>query len=416
MSRKVLMKTVMVIGAATGQVPLIRKARSMAYRTVAVSCDGPYPGLNEADEAVRIDVTDQEVVLEAVRERGVEGIVTDQSDVGLPTLAYVTSQMGLPGPSSQVVRLFTQKHELREACVERGVLIPRFAEVANAADLREAAQRIGYPFILKPADAYGSRGVQVVRTDSCLERAYEASMRAAPSGLLLAEQYISGAEVAVEALVYGDAVLNLVVGTTESVNLDGLFIPCARLFPADLAPPILERVYQYNTRLYAGHGDFLALTHAEYIISDSDHEPYLIDAHIRGGGAYISSHIVPLVTNTDVYDLYVRAACGDRVELPDRIEYRQHAGYVCFLLPQGRLLDGIDMEAVGRMAGVHVANLAHLQPGLTLNAPKDKFSRFGPIIIAGESRDDLQAVRRALEDGIRLQVETPAGIRGPYWH
>ena len=410
------MANVMVIGAATGQLSLIQKAKSMGFRTIVVSIKGPYPGFDEADEFAFIDIKKKDAILELARKRSVVAVVTDQSDVCLSTAAYVCENLNLAGIPQEIISLFTNKNKLRQECLKKGVKIPRYQEILSLADLKHAPNALGYPFILKPSDNDGSRGVQIIRENISLNLAYNESLRYSPSRILIAEQYVAGKEVCVEALVYKGAVRNIVVGDSKNMGLDGCFIPSERLFPSNLPVETIERVFNQNTELYTAHGEFFAMTHSEYIVSREDDSIYLLDAHIRGGGAYIASHIIPLVTNIDQYDLYIRAACGYQPAIPEHIEYKQHAGYVCFLLPQGRIIETIPQHSLYAIPGVHFYNLAGLEIGRELDVPRDKTSRFGPIIICAKSVEELAAVRISLKQAVKVRIETASGIQGPYWH
>lgn len=410
------MSDILVIGAAVGQLPLIRKIQTMGHRALVVSRPGPYPGFDEADEAIILDIGDWDAIREVARDRNVSAVVTDQSDVCLPTVVAIAEDLGLPTVPSAVVSLFDNKQQLGAWCREKGIVTPGSHEVRTPSELTEAAKRVGCPFVLKPVDGNGSQGVQLVRDTAELEKVYKESRHFSRSGVLLAEQYVTGIEIVVEALVYNGRVVNLAAGISENISIDGRFIPSARLFPAALPSEILGPVYEANVRLYEGHGKFFSIVQAEYILSMKENQPYLIDAHTRGGGAFISSHIVPLVTGVDLYDLYVRWACREQIELPDRVALHRHAGYVCFVLPEGHLLNTVDSEAIARLPGVEYCNLRGLSPGTRLAAPKDKRSRFGPIVIGAESAEGLEHVRRLVEQGVRLCVQTRDGIAGPLWH
>jgi hypothetical protein len=183
---------VMVIGAAVGQLPLIRKVQAMGHRALVVSCPGPYPGLDEADEALLVDIRDWDEIGRMGRDRNVAAVVTDQTDVCLPTAAAVAEELGLPGVPSALVSLFTNKQKLRALCRAREILTPCSYTVRSLSDLAEASKALACPFVLKPVDSDGSRGVQIVRDLSGLGQAYEKSLVFSRSGVLLAESYIAG--------------------------------------------------------------------------------------------------------------------------------------------------------------------------------------------------------------------------------
>jgi biotin carboxylase len=409
------MSDVMIIGAGRGQLRLIQKTRALGHRAIVVSCPGPYPGLKEADHVIDRDIRDVDELARMARDRGVAAVVTDQSNVCVRPAATIAERCGLPGVPLSIALLFTDKWVVHELCTRRGIRTPRCRLVHSPTDLARSVAELGLPVVLKPVDNDASRGVQVLRDASDLKRSFAWSRRWSTSGLVLAEEYLSGPQIAVDALLHRGRVLNLVAGTTEPIGLDGLLVPGARMFPASLPAEMLARAYEANTQLYRDHGDFFALVHAEYILSEPDGEPYLIDAHIRGGGAYVMSHVVPLVTGLDPYDLYLRWACGELIALPERIEHRRYAGYVCFLLPEGRLLDAVDAAAVARTPGVEYCDLTGLYAGAAVAPSTDKGSRFGPIIVSAASPGEWEAVRRNLERIICPRVQTAAGVKGPLW-
>ena len=63
----------MILGAGIYQVPLIRKAKELGYRTVVVSYPGRYPGFDVADEVLHLDTTDSEAILDAAKHLNIAG-------------------------------------------------------------------------------------------------------------------------------------------------------------------------------------------------------------------------------------------------------------------------------------------------------------------------------------------------------
>lgn len=115
------MKWFMVLGAGEFQLPLIRAAKAKGMRVAVVSIPGDYPGFAEADASVLCDVRDKEAVLKAAREYEICGIATDQTDLPVPTVAYVASRLGLPGMSEEVALNFTDKARMRRLCSRAGL-------------------------------------------------------------------------------------------------------------------------------------------------------------------------------------------------------------------------------------------------------------------------------------------------------
>lgn len=60
------------------------------------------------------DVRNQSEILRFARELEVCGVITDQTDVAVRTVAYVAEQLGLPGIGYETSCLFTDKRLMRK--------------------------------------------------------------------------------------------------------------------------------------------------------------------------------------------------------------------------------------------------------------------------------------------------------------
>lgn len=408
-------KKILIIGASAAQVSLIRKVRSEGYIALVASCDGDYPGFREADEKIFIDLMNKERLVEEVSKHNIHAVVTDRSELCLPVASFVANRLGLPGIPLPIADIFVNKNQIRQHSLERGIPNPKHHVVREKGDLYDAASEFGFPLILKPTDNNGSRGVVILHGEDDCNMAFSTASRFTYTGELIAEKVIDGFEVAVESIVYNGQVINLVIGQTEYFNNADLFLPSNRTFPAPLTQDLQSELYQYNKQLYSSLGDFFAMAHAEYMISAVDGTPYLIDAHLRGGGACIASHIVPLVTGVDLYGLYISWATGQETRLPENIESECVAAYKCFLLPPGKLYDSFEPSSLDSVAGVKYYNLDPLAKGTEIELSRDKGARKGPIVIAANTHSDLERLKRTIEDTVSIRVQTPGGLVGPIW-
>ena len=149
------MKTVLVVGAGRYQRPVIRKARELGIRVVAVDRNPDAPGLAEADIGRVVDFSSPGAVLEEVRDLGIDGVLTVQAERAVPMIAELAEALGVPGIGVDTARLMTNKLAMRARLAEAGVPQPRFATVQTAGEARSALAEIGLPAVLKPADASG---------------------------------------------------------------------------------------------------------------------------------------------------------------------------------------------------------------------------------------------------------------------
>ena len=153
------MKKVMLLGAGEGQVPFLKICKEKDCYVIAVSIKGDYPCFKLADKSYYIDTRDKERILEVAQMEQIDAIITDQTDVSVPSVAYVAEKMGLRGIGYETALKFTDKYEMRKAAKEAGIGIPEFDRAYTADEAIVISERLGFPLIIKPTDGSGSRGV-----------------------------------------------------------------------------------------------------------------------------------------------------------------------------------------------------------------------------------------------------------------
>src|SRR5258705_13805601 len=90
-------KRLMVIAGGEWQVALIRKAKDMDLFVINSNLYPDSPGFRYSDVGLVADVRDRKKNLEFARQYQPDGIVTDQTDLSVPTVAYLCEELGLPG-------------------------------------------------------------------------------------------------------------------------------------------------------------------------------------------------------------------------------------------------------------------------------------------------------------------------------
>ena len=172
--------------ANRGEIALrvLRSARRLGLRTVAVHSDADAGSrhVREADVAVRIGPAEAvrsyrhaPALIEACLRTGAQaihpgyGFLSENAE-----FAQAVADAGLTfvGPSARVIALMGNKAQAKTAMQEAGVpTVPGEQGCATDEQALAAAERIGYPVILKAAAGGGGRGMRVVRDAATLPAA-----------------------------------------------------------------------------------------------------------------------------------------------------------------------------------------------------------------------------------------------------
>lgn len=403
----------MVLGAGLYQVPLIKTAQKQGIYTIAVSPDGDYPGLKVADKTYLYDVRDEESILRAAKEENIDGIVTDQTDIAVRTVAYVANNMGLPGIDYECAKRFTDKYLMRERCEELGLPTIKHRIVSSEAEACAFLDETGTDAIIKPVDNQGSRGIYKIGSRDDLAAYFDKAMAFSKSGRVIIEQFINGKEFEVDDIVFNGELKTLMYCDIDLFDIPNVFASKTRIYPSVEPDEVVNRLLDIDRRTIQGLGLTQGLTHSEYKMAQ-DGTVYLLEAACRGGGAYVSSHITPLQTGLQTADLLIDMAMGTMKSLPEFETSKCHCATLCFYLPVGEVVSLEGIEEVRSMPFVYKEHLGSIKQGMKTTQFSDKTARYVTVVY-DDTHEALLRDIDEIRDKLRIKVKTEHGIEGPIW-
>lgn len=415
-------KKLLIIGAGDFQLPLVQQAAKtcevfLAAPVISAAFD-PY-----VSDRLIVDVRDEEKILAFAKEHGIDGVITDQTDIAVRSVAYVAEKMGLPGIGYETGLLFTDKSRMRARLRELGlpVLVNRtvasveeaiafFRELSNSAPNHEVPVRV----IIKPLDTQGSRGVQVCANEQELRDKYDEAARWSSSHEVIVEHFATGREFVVEALALNHEYRPLCIGDTLYFDIPDAFAAKSRIFPTMADDALRERVLALDKKIITGFGLTQGVTHSEYIM-DGD-EIYLIETAARGGGVFISSDLISLSSGLHTEQFLVDIALGQQKEMPVILPQQCFCGYMAFYLPVGRVVRADGIDEVLALPFIHRNQLRKLHVGMENHeGATDKTSRLA-LIVSGDTREELMDHMAQVRSILKIEIESPDGsILGPIW-
>src|SRR6185503_8923747 len=162
----------------------------------------------------RLDTADVDALVEATRAVQPDGVLT-WDEPRVVQAARLAGILGLPGCTPEAALNCRDKHATRTALAAAGVAQAASALVTTLAEARAAADRIGYPLVLKARALGASIGVVRVDGPDRLAESFRIAFGAAaptvtelPPGDVLVEEYLDGPEVSVDA-AWSDGTMGL---------------------------------------------------------------------------------------------------------------------------------------------------------------------------------------------------------------
>ncbi|MBI5582154.1 MAG: ATP-grasp domain-containing protein [Deltaproteobacteria bacterium] len=408
----------MVVGAAKFTVPIIELSKKMGFETIVVSIAGNYPGFLVADRSYEVDVRDKETILEFARKEGICGIVTDQTDLPVPAVAYVAEEMGLPGIGYECALRITDKLKCRQHCREMGFPVPAFVYASRIEEAQEKAKKIGFPLVVKPTDSMAARGIAIVNNSDELVGKFQHALSCSANRVVLLEQFFHGKKIGVVGFKSGSQSTNLIMVDHDHFDIPNLFIVKQVLTPSLLDENLKEIIWDFHTRLFESLGASFGFTYSELRVNEEKGEFCLMEAAIRGPAGFVSSHLVPLACGVDVLPLFIELSTDRRENArieKSRLQERA-AGNVYFYLPAGVICRVEGVERVKKLPGVHRTELSDLVVGRKIDPLINLSGRQGPLVYAGKDRQACEEIIQRMKDILIVEVETAEGVKGAVWN
>lgn len=404
------METILVLGAAALQLPLIEFVKSKGYRVIVVSIKGDYPGFKIADRCIYLDVRDATGILEKIKdENNIVGVITDQTDIAVPTVAYLSEQLGLPGNSVRCASTYSNKFLMRELCSSLNIPNPLYIRADKVEEVNLEYSNMKFPVMMKPEDNQGSRGVYKCYDNKDIVSYFTNSKSYSKSGYVIIEEYFKGREVVVEGFVYNGQYMLWGIGERKYFNIEDKFIPSQTIFPANISSQIRENLIQTEKKIHSAMNPHFGMIHSEYLIDEETNEFRLVETALRGGGVYISSHLVPLYTGINNYDILLRCCLGKEICL-DEIQTSfkiASSAYICFYLPEGEIGSISGVQQIMQIPGVKKVDLNNVRVGMKVGKLENKTMRLGPIIIGTSSRHETDILIKRIMSLLKIQVRLP---------
>ncbi|MCS6992976.1 MAG: acetyl-CoA carboxylase biotin carboxylase subunit [Anaerolineales bacterium] len=365
-----MFRKILVANRAEIAIRIMRACRELGIATVAVhsSADRDAPHVRFAEEAVDIgqaapreSYLNISNVIQAAKQTGAEaihpgyGFLSENAE-----FAEAVAAAGLTfiGPPASAIRAMGDKAESKRTMRAAGVpTVPGAENLSGETEFIEAAERIGYPVLVKAAAGGGGKGMRVVRSaremPEALESARRESQNAFGDDRLLLEKYIENAHH-IEIQVFGDRHGHLVHLFERECSVQRRHQKIIEESPSPLlTPEIRERMGAAAVAAARAVGYFNAGT-VEFIFDPRTADFYFLEMNTR---LQVEHPVTEAVTGLDLAQWQIRVAAGEpfpyrQADLTQRghaIECRLYAEDPAggFLPSTGRILQFLEPRGPG---------------------------------------------------------------------
>ena len=313
-----------IIGASSGQLPLVRKAKEMGIYSICFAWDKGAVCKDECDEFYPISIYDIDEIVNVCRNIGVNGVVSTASEETAMVVSEVAYRLNLNCNTPDIMRRIQNKGLVRIMTQNiTGLSKPTVWSSSDTEDIK-------YPCVVKPVKGSAKRGVTFCRTADHLQEAIRYA--ASTNQDVIVEEFIEGDEFAIESLSYHG--IHQVVQITRKVNTG---IPHFVEMELHQSPELWNLLHLDITKIIPQILDSIGFTNgASHIeIKINNGKFYLIEINPRGAGDRTDT-LIPISTNCDFIGEMIKIALDCFKEIS--IAHNAYSGILFLSSQNNRIL------------------------------------------------------------------------------
>ena len=220
------------------------------------------------------------------------------------------------GPHPQAVERMGSKIEARRIAADAGVpIIPGYDESQDPADLAAAAERIGFPVLVKAAAGGGGKGIRIVHDASGFSEALDEAMLEAEGSFgdraMIVERYIQRPRH-VEVQVVGDRHGNVIDLGTRECSVQRRYQKLLEEAPAPNLPDATRSGLRASATALARTMRYDSVGTVEFIVDDETGDYFFLEMNTR---LQVEHPVTELVSGLDLVELMIRSAMGEPLPL-----------------------------------------------------------------------------------------------------
>ena len=306
----------LVIAGGLPQIELIKQLKDRGIE--ALLADGSTAAVARpyADKFFHVDVFDMEAIKDIAINEKVDFLITVCADQVLLVVAKVSEMLGLPCYIDyETCQNVSDKIRMKRIFKKSGIPTTDYVETDHL-DL-EAIGKLKFPLVVKPVDAYSSKGVRKAENMEELKQYYEEAQQIGRSGRVIVEEFFSGEEISVDAFVMNGKVKILSVTNSEKVKDKDRFVIFRGRYPVKASEAVLKQIEDICQKIVEGFGLVNAPLLVQMLHNGDKVSVLEFCARTGGGMKYL---LIKYASGVDVIGAVIDITLGQRPDLSPQFE------------------------------------------------------------------------------------------------
>jgi len=212
-------------------------------------------------------------------------------DFDVERAAALREHLRVPGMGDTTARYFRDKFAIRLRAQEMNIPVPEFIHVLNHNDLNQFAEKVPFPYMIKPRSLAGAHGLKKVNNKD--EMWNRINQLGEERSFFLMERFVPGNIYHVDSIIYEHEIRFAIVSQYGKPPFEVAHE--GRVFTSrtiERGSKKEQQLFEMNEKLLKSFGMLRGVSHTEFIESDEDGKFYFLETSARVGGANLSELVL----------------------------------------------------------------------------------------------------------------------------
>ena len=392
------MKKALVLCATVPHTLLIEKLKARGYYTLVADMNPKAPAVRVADKFVNISAFDKEAIAQYSKENAIDLVISSCSEQANSVSCYVGEKLGLPHPYSYETSLdVTNKGRMKKLFKAGGVCTSDFVLYRRVEDLAEC--KLSYPLVVKPVDAYSSKGVHKANNYEELIEFAKDALKVSRSGEGIVECYCPGVEIQVDCVAIERKAYVLMTRSKRTLSQNSIELNSGgSMVPAEMTEAEEKKASEIAQRIAYAFG--LANTPFFYQARLNNGVISVLEFAPRIGGG-LSFQMVKRATGVDIVELSIQSFVGEHMTLDGKFDKTKNLSTLLLYMEPGIFgeVTGLDELLKDRIVDY---GAVLKRRGDEVDANRTSSNRAATLLMTADTREELEEKTKFVQDKIDI--------------
>ena len=308
-------KVILILGAGQEQLPAYQICKTNSAIIIGVDKNKHAPGLKLSDYKIITSIRNDKKLIIKIKKLNlkISAVLMIANDI--PKIYYnICKELRTKNISRKAAELSSNKIKFDKEFKKNNISIPNFCVIKNIRKAKNFFETNNLPFVLKPYDSRGARGVNFIDKNSNFEKLFRDSLKVTKDKKLILQKFINGTQVSSESIKYKNKIYTIM--SYRNYKDVRKFYPSIIENGGDIPLKIDKKIKKKIDLLIFKISKILNIKDSplkcDLVISKD--KIYVLEATPRFGGGYLASHSSEILYGVNFLLLYIKILLGFKIE------------------------------------------------------------------------------------------------------